>query len=1237
MSIHQTGANKMTELPQNGTGTEVFLFENGLTQTDSEVTRLIDLEEERQIRKIILIASESVCPRAVRETLSSSFSNLYAEGYPSTRMAQSVEQPIDAHDHHLSFFRRYYDQRYYKGCDYINFVESLCKQRAARLFATDRFAGPKIAPSELFVNVQPLSGAAANNAVYNAFVKPGQTVMGLNLSAGGHLTHGSPVNRSGISFNIVPYTVSPATGRLDYDQIVDLAREHKPRMIIGGFSAYPWSIDWHALRAAADAAGKECILLADVSHPAGLIIAGQFPSPIGIADVTMTTTHKTLCGPRGAILITTRPDMAKAIDMGVFPGEQGGPHINSILAKAVAFEIALSDEFQTLQRKIKQNAVYLSKAIEQRGLKLAYGGTDSHLFLIDLNTIEGEQKHSLRGEVASRILDLCDITLNKNTIAGDTNAAHPSGIRIGTTWITQRGFGEVELDRLADLIHKVLTNVEPFHYIGAGNEMGRGKIDFRVMEEVKSEVRELLETTSPDYPDKNPLYPHFSARGDEPASAVMSELEKAGARAGVEGGVFVAESFGDTAKEEQILKTACGLADLSQTPLLKISGERAGHFAQTALTCDAVTMEPGSVKRTFMFDADGIMITSLLLYRLERDENGFDHYLLALDTLDSFTALTWLRGLSDGYTLLDKDDPYKKAEGPVVVAELRRAGDARDQRIRLALAGQKAEEVANEILPETVGLSEGSFIEVDCGGTTLTVARDGNLFGVGGYEIVMHPVQAPGFWRHILGESGGRVKPVGYTAIKNTATRGGCPFGEDDGPSAIPLIETLPEGFDLSKPWFLGCKELPAPESRDEYRWQPEEGPLKRTPLYEIHKKLTQKDLIIPFAGYEMPVWYTRVSDEHQAVRTTAGLFDVAHMGVMDFSGPHATRFLDFCTTNYVTRMAIGQAQYSYILDPDGNVLDDIMVYRRARDRFMIVCNAVNFDKIFAWLNAVNSGEFIVSRQNPGARSEGEVVIRDLRDPSSGDDMLVDLAFQGPLSTKVLLKLMDDGALKEQFCHLPKSHLMDVKLAGLDVIASRTGYTGEDQAYELFGHPDRAAELWGAILEAGAPLGVVPAGLGSRDSTRCEAGLPLYGHELAGDYDIDPIEAGYGYFVKFHKPFFIGRQPLLERWLKPRKKKIVRFRVTTKMPRTVKPGDVVVERSGRFIGHVTSCVLVKGKQIGLALVDSNFARVNSRLAIFPLPPGKKAPPAVTFDAVKKGDRLVVSERAKVISRFPMRK
>jgi len=498
-------------------------------------------------------------------------------------------------------------------------------------------------------------------------------------------------------------------------------------------------------------------------------------------------------------------------------------------------------------------------------------------------------------------------------------------------------------------------------------------------------------------------------------------------------------------------------------------------------------------------------------------------------------------------------------------------------------------------------------------------------------------VQAPGFWRHILGESGGRVKPVGYTAIKNTATRGGCPFGEDDGPSAIPLIETLPEGFDLSKPWFLGCKELPAPESRDEYRWQPEEGPLKRTPLYEIHKKLTQKDLIIPFAGYEMPVWYTRVSDEHQAVRTTAGLFDVAHMGVMDFSGPHATRFLDFCTTNYVTRMAIGQAQYSYILDPDGNVLDDIMVYRRARDRFMIVCNAVNFDKIFAWLNAVNSGEFIVSRQNPGARSEGEVVIRDLRDPSSGDDMLVDLAFQGPLSTKVLLKLMDDGALKEQFCHLPKSHLMDVKLAGLDVIASRTGYTGEDQAYELFGHPDRAAELWGAILEAGAPLGVVPAGLGSRDSTRCEAGLPLYGHELAGDYDIDPIEAGYGYFVKFHKPFFIGRQPLLERWLKPRKKKIVRFRVTTKMPRTVKPGDVVVERSGRFIGHVTSCVLVKGKQIGLALVDSNFARVNSRLAIFPLPPGKKAPPAVTFDAVKKGDRLVVSERAKVISRFPMRK
>jgi glycine cleavage system T protein len=1228
--------------------TREFLFNDDLALIDSEISNLIDLEDERQVRKIILIASESACPLAIRQALSTSFSNLYAEGYPSTRMSRSVEKPLSATDHHLSFFRRYYDRRYYKGCDTINIVESLCQQRAAELFATDRFdgPGPKITADQIYVNVQPLSGAAANNAVYNAYVKPGETVMGLHLSAGGHLTHGSPVNRSGMNFNIVPYSINRATGRLDYDQIRDLAKEHKPKMIIAGFSAYPWSIDWQALREAADGAGNGCILLADISHPAGLIVAGQFPSPIGIADVTMTTTHKTLCGPRGALLITTDPARAKAVEMGVFPGEQGGPHINSILAKAVAFKIGLSDEFQTLQRKIKENAAYLAQAIEERGLRLAYGGTDSHLFLIDLTCVKGPRKDTLRGEVASRILDLCDITLNKNTIAGDTNAAHPSGIRIGTTWITQRGFDKSHLDMLADLIHKALTGIAPFHYIGSGSELGRGRIDNHVMEEVKEGVRDLLRRTNPGYPEKHALYPHYSAFSDAPVSAVLDEIEKAGARTGTEDGVVVAESFGKTEAEVDAVRKGCGLADLSQTPLLEVSGERAAHFLQDVLTCDALTMAPGTARRAVLLDASGALITGLLLFRLDADDAGFDRYLLALDTLNAPAALSWLRGLSDGYIRIDDTDVFRKAEGPVVITDLRRTGDIETQRVRITLLGPGAAAVIRETLPEVDGLEDGAFINVDRGGTGLTVSRGDGLFGVGGYTLLLHPVQAKGLWRHILAESKNPVRPVGYSALKTLAAGGGIPFGSGDAPTTVALLESEPGAFDLKKRWSIGRHALPASSDSDGgpipaplagYGWKAPEGPLKRTPLYETHKALTKKDFIIPFAGWEMPVWYTRVSDEHAAVRTTAGLFDVSHMGSIDFRGPLAARFLDFCCTNYATRLADGQAQYSYLLGPDGDVLDDLMVYRRAREHFMVVCNAANEDKVLAWFRAVNSGDVQVSREYPGARFEKEILIRDLKDPATGDDRRIDLAFQGPKSMEVLLKLVDDGETKRRLAALPKSNLTDIAIDGIDVIASRTGYTGEEFGFELFVHPDQAVHLWNTILDAGRPFGVVPTGLGARDSTRCEAGLPLYGHELAGDYDIDPTEAGYGYFVKFHKPFFIGREPLLKRWLNPRKKQIVRFRVTTKMPRTIKPGDPVVERSGRFIGNVTSCTLVNKKQIGQALIDSSFARVNSKIAIFPLPPGGKIPPTVALDAVKKGDRLVVSERAKVISRFPMRK
>ncbi|MCK4909746.1 MAG: hypothetical protein KAS70_07595, partial [Planctomycetes bacterium] len=297
------------------TKTNNFFFDEDLGKLDPELTNFISAEEARQTNKLLMIPSESLCPSPVRDALTTPFTNKYAEGYPSLRMTIHERKRIEKEtDRYLAFHRRYGDRRFYKGAEFCNFIEVLAQRRAAEIFANPN------APAEtIFVNVQSLSGAAANNAVYNAFLTPGDTIMGLSLSYGGHLTHGSPFNRSGRQYNVIPYPVDMKTGKLNYEEIKKLALEHKPKIIVAGASAYPWSIDWKKLREIADAVPVQipasttggsdlskpgAILLADISHPAGLAIAGLFPNPVGYADVTTLTTHKTLCGPRGAIIIS---------------------------------------------------------------------------------------------------------------------------------------------------------------------------------------------------------------------------------------------------------------------------------------------------------------------------------------------------------------------------------------------------------------------------------------------------------------------------------------------------------------------------------------------------------------------------------------------------------------------------------------------------------------------------------------------------------------------------------------------------------------------------------------------------------------------------------------------------------------------------------------------------------------------------------------------------------------------
>jgi len=379
-----------------------------------------------------------------------------------------------------------------------------------------------------------------------------------------------------------------------------------------------------------------------------------------------------------------------------------------------------------------------------------------------------------------------------------------------------------------------------------------------------------------------------------------------------------------------------------------------------------------------------------------------------------------------------------------------------------------------------------------------------------------------------------------------------------------------------------------------------------------------------------MPVWYTSVSEEHRAVREAAGLFDVAHMGVFEIAGPHATAFLDTVCSNYVAWLEDGQSCYGYLLDPDGEVIDDVMVYRRRADLYLMVVNAANEEKDWDWLNAVNERRVVIDRERPWVQVEALAILRNLKDPASGERQKRDLALQGPASLPTLQALTDDPELKAALARVRRTDLIECELAGIPLVVARTGYTGEEWGYELFVHPDDASRLWEAILEAGKPLGVKPAGLAARDSTRTEAGLPLYGHELAGSFGISPVEAGFPGYVKYHKPFFIGRDALLARE-EGRTREVIRFRINEKGVRRPHTGDPVVNRKGQQIGHVTSCSIdVEGYLLGLAIVEKRYNVPDTPIAIFPL--GGKP----LDEALLRDKRVALPVEATVLTRFPER-
>ena len=1181
-----------------------YLFRGDLSTLDADIQHLIELEEERQARRVILIPSESLSPDAVREALGSVFSHIYAEGYPPLRMTRDDEELLLDYGHQLAFYRRYADRRFYKGADYVHFAETLAQRRAATCFANER-----VRTDQIYVNVQPLSGAAANNSIYEAFVQPGDTVMGMNLMHGGHLTHGSPFNRSGKRYHVVSYTVDPKTQKLDYDAILRLALEHRPKMIIAGYTSYPWAPDWLKFREIADAVGAA--LMADIAHCAGMAIAGVYPSPVGIADATVFTTHKTICGPRAAVILTTNEERAAKIDSAVFPGEQGGPHVNKFVALAVAFKLAQTPQFKALQHQIVANARALAESLQKCGLRLAYGGTDTHLLLVDLRSVKSPTGYPLRGEVAARLLEICGIVVNKNTIPGDELTALASGIRLGTPWVTQRGMREPEMDSIADFIHRVVSDVRPFSYIGLGGEMPRGKATLPVLQQVRGEVDELTSRFDPQ-PRSHSAYPHYHLPAARTANVRLSPAP--------------------TANEKAIhaaLTQGALLVDQIGMVVLSVRGARALAFLQEACTANLASLQPGHAAHTFLLDANGRVMDDVLVIRFPQDERGQDRYHVVTHAPNAPEVKDWLRALSDGYVVFDTEDVFRKVQGPVIVEDLTNEMTDENATIAIGLYGSQAHAILTRALP-CPNLGDATAAEVTFRNHRLLVAR--LPYGKNGHLIAGSPSAVRAAWQKLAHEGATLSGHAGWVATRRAF---GLPTYEEGQPrpSDLALYQAGHTAqFGLTKPYFVGQKSLApiAPmDAPGDFVWKPEEGGLRRTPLYEEHKKRTRK--IIPFAGWEMPVWYTSVGEEHAAVRQTAGLFDVAHMGVLEASGPHAASFLDTVTTNYVRWLEVGQSQYSYLLDPDGNPIDDIMVYRVGRQRYMIVVNAANAEKDWAWLNAANEGRVVLDRARPYVKIEAPAILSDLKDPRWDKDCRVDLALQGPASLAILQALARDAHQAADLAHILRTELMETELAGIPIVVSRTGYTGETVGFELFVHPDNAVRLWNLLLEKGERFGIKCAGLAARDSTRTEAGLPLYGHELAGDYGITPIEAGFAAYVKFHKPFFVGRDAVLEH-AQSASSTIVRFRVNSPGARAFRGHEPVVNRRGQYIGRVTSCALVGETQIGMALVDKRYAQAGSEIALFPTASGKADKPIAIGDMVK-GDQVLLPEWCSILPRL----
>jgi glycine hydroxymethyltransferase len=702
----------------------------------------------------------------------------------------------------------------------------------------------------------------------------------------------------------------------------------------------------------------------------------------------------------------------------------------------------------------------------KRGLRVPFGGTDSHLVNVDTTIVKSLDAIPLTGDQAARILDLVGIVVNRNTIPGDKNSLDPSGIRLGTPWITQRGFNEKTTRELTNIMADVLLACAP-HAVDTvrKGKQRRAKIDFNVLNEAKVKVRNLAEQAGIDFKYKKSGYPHFYY-------------------------------IDDKVKARDIA-------------IFNLEGRRVRQVLDYAASSDLSLLKKGKSQATKIATSMGVVRGSLI----KVDDQTFQ---LLVPVQRAALVATWLRDLSDGYTSFkldgEKDFSEKRMPGPFAVSQTKKA------RVKRAYPGQ------------------------------------------------------------------------------------GNPISED-------------------KPYFIGISSEVKREALPSFEWKEPENPeIKFTQLHETHKSLGAK--MVPFAGWDMPVWYTSVVEEHLATRQSAGLFDVSHMGVYDVRGAEAVSFLDSVCGNDCGGLEPGESLYTHFLTPEADVLDDTLVYRRGWDTYLVVVNASNDDKVRTWLESVRDGKVCIENTRPWARIYGyNAEIRNLRDPKSGSDMRVDIALQGPKSRDILFAMGVDDETRQKIMALKRTELCSAEIGKFDLIVSRTGYTGEKMAFELFVHPERAVDFWNAVLKAGEPFGLKPVGLGARDSLRTEAGLPLYGHEMgegslpasvgldtpsasASGYstngalrDLGVAEGGFGSYVKTYKPWFIGRDAYVARE-QERKGVVIRFRFDEPRVRMAHNGDSVVNTNDEHIGWVTSCAIDSERFLtGQAYVDLKYTKEGTPIGI----------------------------------------